>query len=202
MACVNNDVRGNMWDFVTRYAIYSQILHQGNALTQLNFTFDRSDQGITTMAETNGNDFVQFYYLPWQNDQCITGTIPRQGANYFFTGPLNGCTIAVDKNWYNPTVGHANSNNPVLQAIDPPQMLQDLRAGMAHCTSMWSWSNDPNITVVESHDRGNIYGQNGNRDVNYNVFGYRGYTGWSFMYQVVDRYVPQAAPIATVNIST
>jgi hypothetical protein len=178
----------------------------GNTVVQANLRFDleeyshhRRDIEYTTMQPTDDGDFVRFHYLPWRAEDCFTGQIPRGGSNYFFTGPLNGCSVGIDRNWYNPTVGHSNYSDPNTQNLDPVRMRTELDQGMAASTSMFSRTGaGPTLTVVESHDRRNIYG----RDVNYNVFGYRGWLGWWFMYQVVDRAEQQRRPIYAGRLYT
>jgi hypothetical protein len=207
MVLVNNEVRRDMWRFVHDNAVYPGTMPDGDTIVQVNLSFDREaysrrqggDIEYTEVTVAHDGDFVRFYYLPWRAEACFTGRIPRGGPNYFFTGPLNGCTVGVDRNWYNPTVGHANYSDPQAEDMDPGRMRAELDHRMAASRSMFSRAGSgPTLTVVESHDRRNIYG----RDVNYNVFGYRGWLGWWFMYQVVDRNEQRRRPVHTASIYT
>ena len=202
MVLVNQEVRRDMWRFVHENAVYPQFLPDGDTVIQVNLRFDRVG-GYTTMSEADDDDFVRFYYLPWREDDCFSGQIPRGGPNYFFTGPLNGCTVAVDRNWYNPTVGHANYTDPHSGLIDPVQQRNMLDTDLAASRSWFSLpGSGPTLTVVESYDRRNVYGGQEGRDVNYNVFGYRGWLGWWFMFQVVDRREPQRRPVHAQRLYT
>ncbi|MEM9553171.1 MAG: hypothetical protein AAGC60_02855 [Acidobacteriota bacterium] len=198
---VNNLVRANMWTFVHRFAVRSQIWEDGDTVVQIKALFTQDRKGRTTMTTTTEDDFVPFFYLPWIEDGCFIGQIPNQGPQYFFTGPLNGCTFAVDRNWYHPTVGHANRQ--VELTTDGPRQREDLERAMRTSRSFFSRrGSGPTLTFVESYRRREIERVGEDQDVSYNVFGYRGWLGWWFMYQVIDRYDQQVRPLRTESVWT
>jgi hypothetical protein len=121
-----------------------------------------------------GEAGVMFYVLGWQSNQVSTGFL-GSGARFFFTGPLSGCTFAVDKNWARPRVIHVNQTL-TSGHMDVPHMMGSVNHFMAGATSrLRFWQDGPNITVVQSHDRP--------EDYTYNILGYRSRIGWTFYRQ-------------------
>jgi hypothetical protein len=117
---------------------------------------------------------VDFYILGWRAELSSSGFL-GSAADFFFTGPLTGCTVAVDKNWARPRVIHANRTLPSGR-MDVPHMMGSVNTFMAGATSwLRFWQSGPNITVVQSHVRG--------ENDTYNIFGWRGYFGWTFYRQ-------------------
>ena len=125
-------------------------------------------------AGTGGGHAINFHILGWQDDQAATGHLDST-ADYFYTGPLSGCTFAVDKNWYKPHVLHVNYHN-TTGGMDSVRMSNSVTNLMVNDTSKLSLSNAPNVTVVTSHNRNNTE--------TYNIFGIRGYFGWTFYQQI------------------
>ena len=122
-----------------------------------------------------GEAGVMFYVLGWKSNRSSTGFL-GSGARFFFTGPLSGCTFAVDKNWARPRVIHVNQTLPRTGAMDVPHMMGSVNQYMAGATSwLRFWQSGPNITVVQSHDRPEEY--------TYNILGYRSRIGWTFYRQ-------------------
>ena len=121
-------------------------------------------------------DGIDFYVLGWQAEKVSVGKI-GSAASFFYTGPLTGCTFAVDKNWYTPQVIHVNKTD-VEGGMDPNTMSTMVNQGMAKCTSYFQFGNAPNITVVQSHNR--------EQSELYHIFGWRGKGGWTFYQQVVE----------------
>ena len=119
---------------------------------------------------------VQFHVLGWKDESVSTGYL-NSAADYFFTGPLSGCTFAVDKNWYQPHVVHVNEKLPSGRT-DAPRMRRTINWEMYEDTSILRWTDTPNITIVESHNRPD--------SDTYNIFGVRGYLGWTFYQQVIE----------------
>jgi hypothetical protein len=118
-----------------------------------------------------------FYILGWKGNQSSTGVL-GSAARFFFTGPLSGCTFAVDKNWTTPRVIHVNYTLPT-GAMDTGRMTGTVNTYMANATSwLRFWQTGPNITVVQSHNRPEGY--------TYNIFGYRSRVGWSFFQQRIE----------------
>lgn len=115
---------------------------------------------------------VPFHILGWKDNSVSTGYL-NSSADYFFTGPLSGCTFAVDKNWYVPHVLHVNEKLPTGRA-NPQGMMTTVNWEMMLDTSFWT--DNTNITIVESHNRP--------ESDTYNIFGVRGYLGWTFYQQV------------------
>ncbi|MBV9495032.1 MAG: hypothetical protein JOZ54_12355 [Acidobacteria bacterium] len=145
---------------------------------RLKIEYDPDDLPVAQIRTPNhGEDGTQFHLLGWMNEDVSTGYL-NSGANYFFTGPLTGCTFAVDKNWYEPHVLHVNYTHH--GAMDVGAMRATANWEMYEDTSILRWTDTPNITVVESHNRP--------EDERYNIFGVRGYLGWTF-YQQVTRIV-------------
>lgn len=125
----------------------------------------------------HGESGAMFYVLGWKSDRSSTGYL-GSAARFFFTGPLSGCTFAVDKNWSRPRVIHVNQTLET-GAMDVPTMTGAVNDFMAGATSrLRFWQSGPNITVVQSHDRP--------EDYTYNIFGYRSRVGWSFFRQSVE----------------
>lgn len=141
---------------------------------------------IHTYEETNmaqivptprGERGALFNILGWQNDRSSTGLLTGE-ARFFFTGPLSGCTFAVDKNWYTPRVIHVNQHL-AGGGMDVGGMMATVNAYMAGAVSKLKfWQAGPNITVVQSHNRA--------EDDTYNIFGYKTGGGWNFYQQVVE----------------
>lgn len=122
-----------------------------------------------------GEAGVMFYVLGWQSNRSSTGYL-GSAARFFFTGPLSGCTFAVDKNWARPRVIHVNQTVPHSGRMDVPHMMGSVNAFMAGATSwLRFWQTGPNITVVQSHARPEEY--------TYNILGYRSRIGWTFYRQ-------------------
>lgn len=124
----------------------------------------------------SGEVGVSFYILGWREEQSSTGFL-GSAADFFFTGPMTGCTFAVDKNWHAPRVIHVNQTLSTGR-MDVPGMMGSVNTFMAGATSLLRfWQSGPNITVVQSHERG--------EDDTFNIFGWRGTFGWTFYRQHV-----------------
>ena len=121
-------------------------------------------------------DGIDFYVLGWKSEQVSVGKLGSD-ASFFYTGPMTGCTFAVDKNWYTPQVIHVNKNDPESQSMDVKGMNTMVSQGMAKCWSWFQRGYAPNITIVRSDNRGSL---------SYNIFGWRGKGGWTFYQQVID----------------
>lgn len=136
------------------------------------------DTGVARILPTPGGEAgALFYVLGWSEQQASVGTLGN-GARFFFTGPLSGCTFAVDRNWYTPRVIHVNET---LQsgAMNVNGMMHTVDTQMALCTSLLKpWKTGPNITVVQSHNRP--------EDYTYNIFGYLTGGGWNFYQQEIE----------------
>ncbi len=148
-----------------------------NGLLRLNVQVMLDDVGAARLMRTPvGQAGTLFYILGWMRQQASVGTL-GDAARFFFTGPLSGCTFAVDKNWYRPKVIHVNQTMPV-GGMNVHGMLATVGHHMAASTSwLKPWKTGPNITVVQSHNR--------HPDHIYNILGYRTGSGWNFYQQVV-----------------
>lgn len=138
----------------------------------------REDSGFARMLPAPGGEAgVLFYVLGWMAEKSSVGQL-GDGRRFFFTGPLSGCTFAVDKNWYTPRVVHVNKTL-ATGAMNVNGMMAKVNSRMGASTSILKpWQSGPNITVVESHNR--------NPGYVYNIFGILADGGWTFYQQEVE----------------
>ncbi|MEM9557450.1 MAG: hypothetical protein AAGC60_24540 [Acidobacteriota bacterium] len=149
-----------------------------------------ADNLVKLKAPEDDEASVQFYILGWRVQNVAVGQLGSQ-ANYFYTGPMDGCTVGIDKNWARPTVTHINLQTNT-GATDRPAMRQRVATTLAHCTSFWTGR--VNVTIVESALNSERY--------KVNIFGVRGYLGWTFYRQEMDLGVFPYRVTAVETLST
>jgi hypothetical protein len=113
---------------------------------------------------------INAYFLAWGSHKTYEGLLGN-GADFFFTPTVNGCSFAAT-NGAAPRVVHSNHANRATQKIDQGLIDADLGAIFG--------VGGPDVALRKADYKGAAVGT---ADYMASIVGIRSHTGWTFYYQ-------------------
>lgn len=113
---------------------------------------------------------INAYFLAWGSNKTYEGQLGN-GADFFFTPTVNGCSFAATTG-ATPRVVHSNHANLATQKIDQGLIDADLGAIFG--------VGGPDVTLKKANYKGAAVGT---ADYMATIIGIRTHTGWTFYYQ-------------------